>query len=472
MQALIQELAKWFSAEMDALYEDFPFGHIHDGVLMGCPVWGKEYRERFERYCLPSLFAPENLAALSGRCRLVLFSEGEGRAHLLRMLKPLEAHGIDFVLRTIPAEVIKHDREIESYPILGCVQNILIQMAGRYQMALHVPQPDHLYPERYAPNMFRLGQQWEAVVQCGLCLDIDSAGEEIEGYRTADKELIISSDALGDMAWRHLHRRMRMLVVNDAPAGKMPHSHFLLYKGRDRLRIHSPHMNPVWLSPWLCLKAEMPRNPKDLIATIDTRLPGLIDKTPTYIVQPEDEMMIAEVSTKAKSAPNKYVDFDTFSMTAWKQIGFSGSFQPFFDAGVEIAIAPQDTFWGQDAIEAHHRDTIERMLALKPIQGLEAYQKLVGTWKPKEALDVDDGRGTDSGADAGNQGRRAEGGGPEAPRGGTEGSGGRAGLASVYGREGDRGEEGRAGPVHGEPDGRPAAHRANGSVPPRPEAGL
>jgi hypothetical protein len=37
MQALIKELATWFSKVMDDLYEEWP-DHI-DGVLMGCPIW-------------------------------------------------------------------------------------------------------------------------------------------------------------------------------------------------------------------------------------------------------------------------------------------------------------------------------------------------------------------------------------------------------------------------------------------------
>jgi hypothetical protein len=470
MQALIKELASWFSKVMDDLYEEWP-DHI-DGVLMGCPIWGKTYRERFEHYCLPTLAAPENLAALRGRCRLVLFSDGEGRSQLLRMLKPLEQHGIEFVLLTIPPAVLARaeERELDRYPILGCVQNMLIQMAGRYCMGLHMLMPDHSYPERYFPKMFALGEKYEAIVQCGLCVDIDSAKWEIEDYRTADKELIIPSHELGDLGWRHLHKRMRMLVVNNAPDGKMPQSHFLMYQGRDRLRIHSPHMNPVWLSARLCLKADLPREPKTLIATIDTRLPALIDGTPVHIVQPEDEMMVIEVSDDTKAAPSKFVEFDDFAMRAWQQIGFSDSFDPLFNSGCEIAIAPQDSHWSDAAISQHHSDTFARMHALKPRLGLEAYQKLVGTWNSKRRrspLEAPEDyehiiRGiVGVGQEAEAAGEAAPGRGPAVDR-------GRAGGAPGDGGQGDGREEDRAGADAGRTHQGRAANGAAGGVFVRP----
>lgn len=466
MQTLLRELATWFSKVMDELYEEWP-DHI-DGVLMGCPIWGKTYRERFERYCLPTLLAPENLAALRGRCRLVLFSDGEGRAHLLRMLKPLEMHGIEFVLLTIPPAVLERtqERELDRYPILGCVQNMLIQMAGRYCMSLHMLMPDHSYAERYIPKMFALGERHEAIVQCGLCVDIEAAKWEIEEYRTADKELIIPSDKLGDLGWRHLHKRMRMLVVNNAPDGKMPQSHFLMYQGRDRLRIHSPHMNPVWLSARLCLKADLPRDPKTLIATIDTRLPALIDGTPVHIVQPEDEMMVIEVSDDTKAAPNKFVDFDDFAMRAWQQIGFSDSFDPLFNAACEISIAPQATYWTDEGITSFHYLAVHRMRALKPELGLEAYQQLVGTWSAKRKRSPleapEDYEHIIRGIGA--AGPEAEAGGQASAGRGTEADRGRAGGAPGDGGQGDRREEDRAGADAGGPVGRPAANGAAGGV--------
>lgn len=462
MQALIKELATWFSNVMDGLYEEWP-DHI-DGVLMGCPIWGRAYRARFERYCLPTLVAPENLAALRGRCRLVFFSDGEGRAHLLRMLKPLEQHGIEFVLLTIPPAVLERaeERELDRYPILGCVQNILIQMAGRYCMGLHMLMPDHSYSERYFPKMFALAQSYEAIAQCGLCVDIESAKWEIEDYRNADRELIIPSDKLGDLGWRHLHKRMRMLVVNEAPAGKMPQSHFLMYQGRDRLHIHSPHMNPVWLSPRLCLKVDLPRDPKTLIATIDTRLPGIIDGTPLHTVRPEDEMMVIEVSDGSKAAPSKFVDFDDFAMRAWQQIGFSGSFDRLFEVACLIAIAPQDFYMSDADIAQRHRETMARMHALKPQLGLEAHQKLVGTWKPKALPLEEDHEHFIAGT--GSQGRAAEGGGPAADGGRAKEDRGRARGAPGDGRQGDRGEENGVGTADGRADRRPAANGADGGI--------
>jgi hypothetical protein len=49
----MRELLDWFHAERREIWKQFPReGH---GVLMGVPVWGRDFVERFGLYCLATM---------------------------------------------------------------------------------------------------------------------------------------------------------------------------------------------------------------------------------------------------------------------------------------------------------------------------------------------------------------------------------------------------------------------------------
>ena len=62
----------WFNDEITEIYSREPV-EANDGLMMGCPVWGEQYIDRLAAYTIPTLMSPDNLAALKGRGRLVLY---------------------------------------------------------------------------------------------------------------------------------------------------------------------------------------------------------------------------------------------------------------------------------------------------------------------------------------------------------------------------------------------------------------
>ena len=103
----------WFDAEHADLY-----GHAivkGDGILMGFPVWGKDFIDRFFAYTVPTLMAPANLEALKGRCRLVIYHEREAKPYIHRLTGWVRRGGIE-------SSSIDPDDVMESVPqFLGAV---------------------------------------------------------------------------------------------------------------------------------------------------------------------------------------------------------------------------------------------------------------------------------------------------------------------------------------------------------------
>lgn len=428
-------LWRWYVAEVGALQRMVvPRG---DTLMLGGAVWGKAYIERFAHYCLPTIAAPKNLAALGGNARLVLFTDTMGQTPLVEMLKPLAQWGLPSQVLVMPPEVIDlaNTGQREVYHVLGAAQTILLEMAGRLGMSLAPLYPDHLHGPEYYPSLFRLATGADAIVQTGISADIATAAAEVEKFRQPDGELVIPDRDLGDIGWRHLHKQMRMYLMNDAqiPA-RLPHAHYVFWQGKDHLSIACCHMNPAYLSARLCETAPAPRRQRDIIATIDTKLPSLI-RGSAYVTGVDDGMGFLELSDEKKGARPGYVPLGEFVATSLRQVGFSPRYMPFFRQICEVPIHPQETYAPADLIKAQHQVLIDAIQQeLRPSAALETVQKIYGTYEEDTHGDANDGRTEQPGRQAeaateGEDGRRAEANGRRAraarDRGGAGGRGGK-----------------------------------------------
>jgi hypothetical protein len=367
-------LESWFGTAMACLYEQPPLRG--DGaLLMGCPVWGKKYLDRFQNYCLPSIVSAKNLGALAGRCHMVLFTDVDSFTRLWGMTKGLEAGGITIQLLLIPKEVMAYvsgekppPRVIDNkYWILGVAGNVMLQMAGRGGMAFHMLQPDHIYSAEYFPNLFRLRDAGhEAITQPGISAEISTAWQEIERHRVTEGQhkgtLPISGRDLGTIGWKHLHKQTKACLMNEAiiPT-KMPHSHLMVWQGERKIVVHCCHMNPAYLSPRLCAMA-----PTRIPATLDAELPAFIPDGKFYVPQIHDGMTYLEVSDKEKGALEEFVDFETFSERWWMHVRHLNDWMAYSIVPYEIPIRRQKKFIADDEIKRQFDDVLARLIADNP----------------------------------------------------------------------------------------------------------
>ncbi len=365
-------LVEWFKAERRELFSNSAI-QMPNGLFMGCPVWGKQFVERFGTYCLASIVSKKNIEALKGRCRLVLYTSEEDDARLLHMLVPL-APWIDGSVRLIPRAVLDWEKEGEfnKYMILGAIQTLGAMAAGRAGMGYHMLQPDHVFEEAYFPNLFRLAQDHDAITQISVSVDIDKAKDDLEKYRTADDELAIPSRDLGDIGFRHLHQQMRMYLMNEAEIpDRMPHSHFLLWQAPDRLVIYSVHHNAAWLSPTICQRARF-KGMGFIFGTMDTKLPQMLDGARVYMTEADDGMTFIEVSDESKKAAPAFVPTLDFAIACHRTTMFRDDHRSFFAERCTVPIAPRDTGASEDEITAQHGRVVD----------------LLEEWKPKAALEL------------------------------------------------------------------------------------
>ncbi len=337
-------LERLFGSLMSQVYASPPIKG--DGALiLGCPVWGNKYIDRFQNYCLPSMVSEANLQALAGRCHMVLFTDTDSFARLWGLTKTMEKHGITLQILLISQEVMqfinpRDPKSLDKYWLLGVCSNVHMQMCGRMGGNFHALHPDHIYARDYFPNLFRLAKDHEVIAQPGISANILTAAPDIEKHRDERGLLAISDRDLGTIGWKHLHRQTKACLMNDAQIpDKMPHSHLMVWQGRDKLVLHCCHMNPAFLSARLCEQA-MPRIP----ATVDAELPAFTQHGPFYVPSIDDGMTYLEVSDDDKAGEKEFVPFELFSERWWSHVRFSYDWMPYSKVGAEVPIDPQESY--------------------------------------------------------------------------------------------------------------------------------
>lgn len=367
-------LEGWYGWLISELYGTPPWRS--KGILMGCPLWGDAYLDRFEKYCLPSLMSPTNKGILAGRCRFVFFTDSLSYARLLSITKPMEKIGFDLQPCLIPPEVMKYAPvdPLNKYWILGVAQNALVQMAGRAGMAFHMLMPDHVYAHEYFDNLFRLAGHHEGIAQTGISANVLTAGPELEKFIGPDDSLTIPDVELGEIGWRHLHRQSKAALMNYAQIPEaLPESHFLLWRMPDRLRMFCCHMNMAYLSAAYCDVA-----PSRIPATIDSEMPSFMPRD-FYVPTMEDGMTFIEISDDSKQDRPNLVDLDGWAHHCWIKVRHKYDWMPYFHRACDVPTKPYDVNITGDQIATHHRMLVREMYARQPdlaakfISGL-AYQ--------------------------------------------------------------------------------------------------
>lgn len=368
-QGSLPALQKWFGDEMVRLWSAWPPADRR-WMLMGCPAWG-DYVERLVRWTLPTVLAPENMAAVAP-CWLVIFTDPHGYAAVHNSTKNLRAVGIHPIVILIPDAVLAEARRhpANRYWILGAAQNLLMRMADFAGAGFHMLMPDHLYGPRYFVGLKRLSAQHEIIAQTGISSEIGGVTRDIERFRHAQGWLSVPDADLGNIAWRHLHAQTRAYLMNDATIpDRMPNAHYLCWQGERGIVSYCCHMNATWLSAEVCRSA-----PNFMPATIDTRLPHFA-KT-FYVPQVADEMTFIEISGSDKAAAKEKVGFDMFAAKCWAQTGFSDAYMPYFLQPSVTPIHPQKTFLPDDVIAEQAKRVASMLMAVRPPKWMASIQQM------------------------------------------------------------------------------------------------
>jgi hypothetical protein len=358
LQPVFNMVAMWADKEMRELWRQPQ--EYRGGLFMGCAVWGAQFYQRFKDYCLSSMLTEANLAVLRGNSHLAIFTDRMGFGPMWELRKRLDECGIANTIHEIPAEIIaevpKH--ALNRYWPMGTAHNLAIQMAGRQGRAFHMLSPDVVTCPGYYANLMKLGKTHEGIAQTTISALESTVVPELEARRSPDGTLIIPDRDLGDIAWRHLHKQMQHFIMNDRDIEtEMVRTTWLGWRGRDRISLYSPHLNPAYMSPRLCVKA-----PMRIPATIDAELPSFIPQPHCYVAEIADGLTLIEVSDETKADRPELIDFPEFAASAWGIMKFSDAYVPYMATRGEVPVHPQKDFLELDEIERRQAAIMHRLV--------------------------------------------------------------------------------------------------------------
>lgn len=360
---VVQRLRDWFTRCLFDIHGESPAEL--GGLLLGAPLWGEEYISRFERWCMSSLVATENAAALKGS-RVVLFTDDDSAPHLVSCKRRLEGAGIHVLIRRIPPKIMAGiGKGNARFWLLGTVNNITVQMAARWGMGFHMLQPDHIYCADYFPKLLALGKRHHAMVQAALSVDLPAAAGDLGTLVCRHGAIEATAKELSEVAWDHLHPCTASRII--ASTDILPASTWVAWRGEDRLVVMSPHHHPVWLSPHLCRFA-----PSRVPHTMDAELPRFMPFG-FYAPVVSDGLVYIEASDGAKPGELRRMPVTDWSKNLWEVTKFRDYYLPIVATPVEIPI-PHGTGLPKQEIERQRLGLLARHTAAK-LAALETWSQ-------------------------------------------------------------------------------------------------
>lgn len=346
-------------------------------LLIGTQVWDKKYLDRFARYLVPTMMAPANLAALSGRARMLIYTRAHEVEDVWKIVRILEANGIEIEVAMMPPL-----GDVKAQMVLGTIHSAMMTAAGHWMMGLHATYADHLYSERYFPNLFRLIEKHpQGICHYSLSCQLEGAAPAIEKFRSNGSLAIPAAD-LGTLAFQHQHQQTKPFIVNDLAPGRMSPTAYLVWRGMDRLWLHCPHTNPVYLSPIDCLSLRTP-NVKTVVAALDLRCPYVFSRAP-YVPTIEDNMQVIEVSDVSKEERTD-ASWEEFAKLTWAVMRWRDDFLPFWTRPSVLAIREHDKpYVEEEEARRQFAAIFDRLMADRERLCLECVQEagFQNGWRP------------------------------------------------------------------------------------------
>lgn len=341
--------------------------HDPGGMLLGCAVWGPKFVAIFARFCVPSLLAPRNRAALRrSNARFCLWTEAAAVEALRAAVAPLERAGFAVEINVMPPEVFAGTHELHKFMVASSAHNLLMHRAAVMGRGIHPLYPDHVYSERYFEGM-GLDCRHYAIAHGAVSADVLAAVSELKTYRKGDA-LEIPAEALGTFGLRHLHPQMQACLRR--PGDAMPRSQTLLWAGKNAVHFAGPIFNPVWLSPLACRKA-----PNLFPITFDAEVHALTGGR-YHIPGRDDGMVLVELSNASKKPVGKTADFGEWLGLCWLQLNFKSANLELYRRRTEIPTEPNPDGLEVAEIETEHAELMAELPPCK-VEAMEAYFEMV-----------------------------------------------------------------------------------------------
>lgn len=303
------------------------------GLVMGCPLYGEVYSDRFAEYVLPSMLSRRNRYALERMdWQIVMFVDGYARERLKAADAPLAF--VDIPQPIMDGVLAEGNYK---YPLLTACHNILVHKARDIGAGFHMLVGDTIYGDGYFENLERLAKTHDAMAQTALTVEAFGALPAIEKYRQADGSIAVPGWQLAYIGVEHMApdwASWNMDGITDF--SEMPSSHYIHFRSKDTIRAHCAHKNVAWINNDRCTRIE-----PHLGGTLDSELPRYIAGG-FYTPRLEDDMAVLSLS--GHNPPVGRQPWASYKRGFWDFIGNGGKnnrFLPYWLHGCEWP-APYD----------------------------------------------------------------------------------------------------------------------------------
>ncbi|CAN5884888.1 hypothetical protein BH11PSE3_BH11PSE3_03950 [soil metagenome] len=235
-------------------------------------LWGDDYIERFDQYCVKSLAAKGNVPALKahGPVRLLIHTASRD-VEKIRGLESLHRIGIELRIWAIPDELLAFAKGDMKYWLLGAIQSIHLFHAARSGANFLPVFPDALYSARYFESLLDLARSGEdAVFLSGFRASREKIAEHLEQYSKRGAYAVPGARLI-ELALRYVDPYFLNCFI-DPTSDTLPRNRVLFANCGDHIEVRAPHYNPAFIRNSI-IKDTPPRYLMTLDSEIDKILP-------------------------------------------------------------------------------------------------------------------------------------------------------------------------------------------------------
>lgn len=323
--------------------------HPRGGLMLGAVIWGRWYTDIFTDYGLPTILAPDNVAALQDAV-IAIYTDEAGRDRLEMNTMAARDAGIQVQIHILPADIIAaHERP---FLCLAAAQQLLVTRAARANMNFHTLMPDHKYSARYFPNLKRLGAIHRNIAHGGLNVARPPYAQ-FEVYRQPNGSLAIPARVLGTVGWQNTI----MCPMNDRTPDAMPDEHYQVWRARDRAMLFNCYANPAYMTPMICRKMD---SPNMTTGTLDCHTKALF-RGDFCIPTVDDDMAFLSLGNAVQGTGRaaNYTTLDAFLSRMWREIDGQTDLLPYYLRPTEIAAEIDETAPMADEVMAQQTALVD-----------------------------------------------------------------------------------------------------------------
>ncbi|MEA2908917.1 MAG: O-methyltransferase [Bradyrhizobium sp.] len=313
-QKFFRLLCRYTAQELDAIdpsgIEAWP-GTIWPGSepnAISLVIWGDDYIERFDEYCVKSLAADGNIPALKARGPvLLLIHTAEQDVEKIRNLRSLRRLGVKLRIWAVPDELLEVAKGDNKYWLLGALQSIHLFHASRRGANFLPIFPDGFYSARYFESLLELTRNGEdAIFLSGFKASRKGVAGHLKEYSKRNAYAVPATKLI-QLALQYVNPFILECFV-DPLSESLPRNRMLFTHCGNCIEIRAPHYNPA-----LIRNSVIRRIPSRYLMTLDSEIDKVLPPTSMIHFRSAQDDYFATELIDEEAGPLQKVGFDEYA---------------------------------------------------------------------------------------------------------------------------------------------------------------